>query len=64
VNRLQAIAHVRKGASDDDAHRIVEVGGFHLLDDGDGSNVTSAGRRLLIVVEVVDRRFGGQERVL
>jgi hypothetical protein len=30
VHRLQAVAHVRQGAPDDDAHRVVEVRALHL----------------------------------
>ena len=33
--RLQAIAGVRKGAGHDDGHRIVDVGGTHLVVDFD-----------------------------
>ena len=29
--RLQAIANIRQGSSDDDAHRVVEIGLLHLL---------------------------------
>ena len=31
VNRLEAVAHVRKCTADDDRHRIVEEGGLHFL---------------------------------
>ncbi len=31
VNRLEAVAGVGQGATDDDAHRIVNIGGGHLL---------------------------------
>ena len=30
VHRLQAVAHLRQRTSDDDAHRVVEVGALHL----------------------------------
>ena len=35
VDRLEAVAHVRQGAADDHAHRVVEVGALQLLLDGD-----------------------------
>ena len=31
VDRLEAVAHVRQGAADDHRHRVVEVGGAHLV---------------------------------
>ena len=31
LNRLQAVAHVRQRARDDDAHRVVEIRLTHLL---------------------------------
>ena len=36
MHRLQAVAHVGQRAAHDHAHRVVEVGAFHLLLDGDG----------------------------
>ena len=39
VDRLEAVAHVRQRASDDDAHRVVEVRDAHLVLDPDGSDV-------------------------
>ena len=36
MHRLEAVAHVGQRAADDHAHRVVEVGAFHLLLDGDG----------------------------
>ncbi len=64
VDGLQAIAHVGQRAADDDAHRIVEVAGLHLLDDGDGRDVVVPRRRGRAVGPVVGRRFGGQLDVL
>jgi hypothetical protein len=61
MDRLQAVANVGQGPAYDHAHRVIEVGGLHLVDDGDGRD---AGGRLAAVVKVVDRRFGGQETVL
>ena len=31
VHRLEAVAHVRQGAADDDRHRVVDVAALHLL---------------------------------
>ena len=42
MDRLQAVAHVRQRASHDDAHRVVDVRGAHLVLDRDGSDVTDA----------------------
>ena len=39
VNRLQAVAHIGQRARHDDAHRVVEVGAFHLLFDRDRLDV-------------------------
>ena len=44
VHRLQAVAHVRQRAADDHAHRVIEVGTLHLLDDGDRLNAVGAVR--------------------
>ena len=65
VDRLQAVAHVGQRAADDHAHRVIEVAGLHLLDDRDRGDVAvAAGGRGGAVVAVVDRRLGGQERIL
>ena len=65
VDRLQAVAHVGQRAADDHAHRVIEVAGLHLLDDGDRRDVAIAARRRVgNVVAVVDRRLSGQEKVL
>ena len=55
MDRLQTVAHVGQRAADDYRHGIVEVAGLHLLDDGDGGNVTARRRDL-----VVGRRLGRQ----
>jgi len=62
VNGLEAVANVGQRPADDDAHRIVEVAGLHLLDDGDGGDVAfaTAIAAVMIVFAVLDRRFGGQ----
>ena len=39
VHRLETIAHVGQCARHDHAHRVIEVGAFHLLLDGDGRDV-------------------------
>ena len=42
LDRLQAVAHVRESARDDDRHRVLHVGGLHLLQEllgQDGSDV-------------------------
>ena len=31
MDGLEAVAHIRQGARDDDAHRVLEEGGLHLL---------------------------------
>ena len=42
MNRLQTVADVRKRTTDDDAHRIVEIGTLHLLDNRDRLDVGGA----------------------
>ena len=39
MDGLEAVAHVRQRAGDDDAHRVVEVRDAHLVLDADGSDV-------------------------
>ena len=39
VDRLQAVADVWQRAADDHRHRIIEVGGLHLVDDRDRGDV-------------------------
>ena len=43
LDGLEAIAHVREGALDDDGHRIVQVGGAHLLLDAPVADIAEAG---------------------
>ena len=45
MHRLQAVAHIRQRARHDDAHGVIEVGAFHLIEDGNGTNIR--GRRRL-----------------
>ena len=59
VDGLQAVANIGQRAADDDAHRIVEVAGLHLLDDGDGSD-----RAVVGLAGMIGRWLGGQEAVL
>ena len=51
LHRLEPVAHVGQCPGDDHAHRIVEIGAFHLLFDGDGR-------------ERHDRLVGGQNGYL
>jgi len=54
VHRLQAIAHVRKGAAHDHAHGVIEIAFLHLIFDGDERNFTGiAGRNHAILVVFV-----------
>ncbi len=48
VHRLEAVPGIGQGPGHDDAHRVVQVGGPHLLVDGDG--VHSAGELHLLAV--------------
>ena len=41
MHRLQPVAHVGQRTADDHAHRVIEIGALHLLDDG---NRLDAGR--------------------
>src|SRR5690606_29370474 len=53
VDGLEAVAHVREGARDDDAHRVVEIGALHLLVEVDLGDAVD-----LVLVEGVDERDG------
>ena len=72
VDRLQAVANVGQRPADDHAHRVIEVAGLHLVNDGDRGDVPiAAGRRIWVaarwraaVVAVVCRRLSGQESIL
>ena len=35
MNGFEAIANIRQRPADDDAHRVIEIGALHLLDNGD-----------------------------
>ena len=39
VHRLQAVARIGQRARHDHAHGVIEVGAFHLVEDGDGANI-------------------------
>ena len=43
LDRLQAVAHVRKGARDDHAHRVVEVRRAHLVFDAPVADIAGVG---------------------
>ncbi|MND56575.1 hypothetical protein D3C80_476840 [compost metagenome] len=51
MDRLQAVTNIRKGAADDDAHGVIEIGALHLLHDGNGfdawGQLSAAGCALL-----------------
>ena len=44
VHRLQPVAHVGQRPADDHAHRVIEIGALHLLDDGNRLDVGGAVR--------------------
>ncbi len=51
VHRLQPVARIRKSAAHDHAHRVVEIGALHLLDNGNRLDVVGlarSGRRRLV----------------
>ena len=45
VHRLEAVLYSRQGATDDDRHRVVEVGPLHLHLDADELDTIVRGRR-------------------
>ncbi len=45
MHGLQAVAHIGQRALHDDAHRIVEIGAFQLVFDGDGADIAAARRQ-------------------
>ena len=54
MHGLQPVAHVGQRTADDHAHRVIEVGAFHLLLDGDG------GRRARVAAGRLARWRGGR----
>ena len=53
MNRLQAVAHVRKCAAHDHAHRVIEIAGLHLIDYVDAGISFTAGCRRVDRIVVV-----------
>ncbi len=37
MHRLQPVTHIGQRAADNHAHRVIEIAGFHLIDDVDAS---------------------------
>ncbi len=50
MHRFQAVAHVRQGAAHDHAHRISEIGAFHLLGDRNRTDVGGRRNRRVVVL--------------
>ena len=70
VDWFQAVADIGERAADDDAHRVVEVGAFHLLFDGDGRDAESGCcgglshlNLCLVIQRLTDRRGIASNRV-
>jgi hypothetical protein len=42
MHRLEAVARIRQRARHDHAHGVIEVGAFHLVEDGYGTNIGRA----------------------
>ena len=58
MDRLEAVAHVRQGARDDDAHRVIEVRDAHLVLDADGSDVAHVVGHVWLLLRSGQRGFG------
>ena len=58
VDRLQPVAHVGQRPADDHAHRIIEIGALHLLDDRDRLDAFRLARaaRCCLVSQIGSRR--------
>ena len=50
MDRLEAVAHVGQRARDDHAHRVVDVGGAHLVLDRDRSTLPMRSITMLLLV--------------
>ena len=70
MDGLEAVAHVRQRAGDDDAHRVVEVRDAHLVLDADGSDVAHVVGHVVALLRssgsgasgaVDDRSLGGRD---
>ncbi|MEH2501692.1 hypothetical protein V1290_000503 [Bradyrhizobium sp. AZCC 1578] len=56
MHGLQPVARVRQRPRHDHAHGVIEVGAFHLVEDGNGANVGVLRRLAGLVVFVVGQR--------
>ena len=57
MHRLQAVARIRQRPRHDHAHGVIEVGAFHLVEDGYGTNI--GGRRRLAGLRIFSVRQRG-----
>ncbi len=58
MHRLQAVARVRERTRHDHAHRVIEVGALHLIEDRDGTNIgRSGGLAGLLIFSVRQREI-------
>ena len=62
VHRLQTVAHVRKRAADDHAHRVIEIAALHLVEDRNRFDVlrTAARGPFVFVVSQFGRVLKGR----
>ena len=56
MDRLQPVARIRKRPRHDHAHGVIEIGLFHLLEDGNGTNIGGHRRLAGLVFFVVGQR--------
>ena len=57
MDRLEAVARIGQRARHDHAHGVIEVGAFHLVEDGYGTNIR--GRRRLSGLRIFSIRQRG-----
>ena len=50
VHRFQPVAQIGNGAADNHAHRVIEIGGFHLVNDADLRPVVVGAHRGFVCV--------------
>ena len=56
MDGLQTVTRVRQRARHDHAHRVIEVGALHLVENGNGANI--GGRRRLAGLRIFGFRQG------
>jgi hypothetical protein len=68
VDRFQAVTHVRQRAAHDHAHRVIEIGPLHFLENGDRFDAIIAASLVLfaflVIADRIDRFLGDTGRTI